>query len=196
VGYSRIYLAQHFLLDVTISLLIGTLVGLLSFYFVEQRYLNLSKLKLFNRKKGDVEPVVIDDKKRFISLFSKQRIIELVKFGMVGCSGLVIDFAITYFFKDYIRINKFAANTLGFSVAVANNYLINRFWTFKSSNERMGPQFLKFILVSIIGLAINTVCIYAMQQWGQLSFYPAKFFAIAIVFSWNYTINAFITFKK
>jgi putative flippase GtrA len=196
VGYSRIYLAQHFLLDVTVSMFIGTLVGLLSFYFVEQWFSSLPKFKFFNIKKGNVQSVVINEKKSFIDLFSRGRIIELVKFGMVGCSGLVIDFAITYFFKEYVGINKFVANTLGFSVAVANNYLINRFWTFRGSNGRMGTQFIKFLLVSIIGLGINTVCIYAMQQWGQLSFYPAKFFAIAIVFIWNYTINAFITFKK
>lgn len=34
VGYSRIYLAQHFLLDVIIGAVIGSMSGLFSFYFV------------------------------------------------------------------------------------------------------------------------------------------------------------------
>jgi membrane-associated phospholipid phosphatase len=34
VGYSRIYLAQHFLLDVIIGTVIGTAAGILSFHFV------------------------------------------------------------------------------------------------------------------------------------------------------------------
>lgn len=37
VGYSRIYLAQHFLLDVIIGALIGTASGVISFYLVQNR---------------------------------------------------------------------------------------------------------------------------------------------------------------
>lgn len=37
VGYSRIYLAQHFLLDAVVGALLGTVSGLLSFYLVQNR---------------------------------------------------------------------------------------------------------------------------------------------------------------
>lgn len=37
VGYSRIYLAQHFLLDVIAGALLGTVSGVLSFYLVQNR---------------------------------------------------------------------------------------------------------------------------------------------------------------
>ena len=37
VGYSRIYLAQHFLQDVIIGALLGTASGILSFYLVQNR---------------------------------------------------------------------------------------------------------------------------------------------------------------
>ena len=128
--------------------------------------------------------------------FSKAKIMQLIRFGVVGCSGLVIDFAITYFFKEHVGVNRFVANTLGFGAAVVNNYLINRFWTFKNSERQIAKQFLKFLMVSVIGLGINTLCIYTFQQWNHLSFYVAKFIAIVLVFMWNYTINAYVTFKK
>lgn len=133
---------------------------------------------------------------RLDHLFSKSRVTELIKFGIVGCSGLIIDFAITYFFKEYVGLNRFIANALGFAVAVTNNYFIHRFWTFKNNERRIAQQFLKFLLVSAIGLGLNTLCIYTLQEFGHLSFYAAKFIAIVLVFIWNYTINAQITFKK
>ncbi len=37
VGYSRIYLAQHFLLDVIIGALLGSLSGILAFYLAQNR---------------------------------------------------------------------------------------------------------------------------------------------------------------
>jgi putative flippase GtrA len=133
---------------------------------------------------------------RIDHFFSKSKVTQLIKFGIVGCSGLVIDFAITYFFKEYVGLNRFIANALGFGAAVTNNYFIHRFWTFKNNEKRIAQQFLKFLMVSIIGLGLNTLCIYTIQQWGHLSFYVAKFIAIVLVFIWNYTINAQITFKK
>ncbi|TKC63575.1 GtrA family protein [Pedobacter hiemivivus] len=133
---------------------------------------------------------------RIDHFFSKSKVTQLIKFGIVGCSGLVIDFAITYFFKEYLGLNRFIANALGFGAAVTNNYFIHRFWTFKNNEKRVAQQFLKFLMVSIIGLGLNTLCIYTIQQWGHLSFYVAKFIAIVLVFIWNYTVNAQITFKK
>ncbi|WEK17780.1 MAG: GtrA family protein [Candidatus Pedobacter colombiensis] len=133
---------------------------------------------------------------RIDRFLSKEKLIQLIKFGIVGCSGLVIDFAITYFFKEYVGLNRFIANALGFSAAVTNNYFIHRFWTFKSDERQIAKQFLKFLIVSVIGLGINTLCIYTIQQWTYLSFYVAKFIAILLVFMWNYTLNALVTFKK
>jgi membrane-associated phospholipid phosphatase len=37
VGYSRIYLAQHFLLDVIVGALLGTISGIVSFYLAQNR---------------------------------------------------------------------------------------------------------------------------------------------------------------
>ncbi len=45
VGYSRIYLAQHFLIDVTIGALLGCISGLLSFFLVQVKFNFISTLK-------------------------------------------------------------------------------------------------------------------------------------------------------
>ena len=126
----------------------------------------------------------------------KKKIIQLFKFGMVGLSGLLIDFSVTYFFKEHLHFNPYLANILGFCFAVVNNYLINRAWTFKSKEQAIIQQFGKFLLIAMIGLGLNTLCIYLLQQQLHLPFYLAKLIAIVIVFAWNYTINATLTFSK
>jgi len=49
VGYSRVYLAQHFLIDVTIGALLGCISGLLSFLLVQIKFnfINTLKNKLY-----------------------------------------------------------------------------------------------------------------------------------------------------
>jgi putative flippase GtrA len=121
---------------------------------------------------------------------------RILKFGVTGLLGMAIDFGVTWLCKEKIKINKYVANALGFIFAVTNNYLINRIWTFQSTNIHWGTEFSKFIVVSIIGLALNTVIIYLFhQRKNGTNFYVAKFFAIAIVFIWNFIANLMFTFR-
>ena len=41
---------------------------------------------------------------------------QFIKFCVVGGSGVFIDFGITYLCKEWLRLNKYLANSLGFSV--------------------------------------------------------------------------------
>ena len=109
---------------------------------------------------------------------------------------MAIDFGATWLFKEKIKVNKYLANAIGFSLAVTNNYLINRIWTFQSKNMHWGTEFGKFLVVSLIGLGLNTFIIYLFhQRKNGTNFYVAKFFAIVIVFVWNFLTNMLFTFK-
>jgi len=121
---------------------------------------------------------------------------RILKFGLTGLLGMGIDFAATWLFKEKIKVNKYLANTIGFTLAVFNNYLINRIWTFQSSNEHWGIEFGKFMLVSVVGLGINTTTVFLIHQRNNgANFYVAKFIAILITFIWNFLANAFFTFR-
>ncbi|MET4083454.1 putative flippase GtrA [Pedobacter sp. UYP30] len=121
---------------------------------------------------------------------------RIIKFGLTGFLGMAIDFGATWLFKEKIKINKYVANAIGFSLAVTNNYFINRIWTFQSTNPHLGTEFSKFIFVSLVGLGLNTFIIYLFHQRKDgINFYLAKFFAIVIVFVWNFLANWLFTFR-
>ncbi|WP_220273453.1 GtrA family protein [Pontibacter diazotrophicus] len=115
---------------------------------------------------------------------------------MVGFSGLVLDFGITYVAKERLRRNKYVANSLGFLVAGIINYYLNRIWTFYSNDPEIGWQFSKFLLVVLVGLLLNNFIVYLLTDRAKLNFYIAKFGAIVIVFFWNFSINYFYTFTR
>lgn len=123
------------------------------------------------------------------------KIMALIRFGITGLSGLLIDFALTWFFKDELGINKFAANGIGFCAAVISNFLINRNWTFKGNRAKAAPQFTAFLLVSVIGLLLNSSIIYVLDDQLKVNFYLSKAVAIFLVFFWNFSANYFFVFK-
>ena len=123
------------------------------------------------------------------------KFLAFLKFGITGVSGLVIDFALTWFFKDELHFNKFIANAIGFTAAVMSNYMIHRNWTFKENKSKAAPQFTAFLIVSVIGLLLNSGIILLLNNSMEVNFYISKAIAIFIVFFWNFSINYFFIFK-
>ena len=120
----------------------------------------------------------------------------LVKFGLVGFSGLVIDYALTYFIKDVLLLNSYLANIAGFTIAATSNFFLNRLWTFHNREKKLYKQFISFAGISIAGLLINTFLLYNFYELLGIPFYLSKALAIILVFIWNFSLNALFTFKK
>jgi putative flippase GtrA len=127
-------------------------------------------------------------------LFQEEVLIKFIKFGFVGLSGLVVDFGITWLFKEKFKIQKYIANGIGFSFAATSNYFLNRIWTFQSENPEIALEFSQFIFVSLIGLAINTLILWLIVTRFKFNFYLSKAFAIMVVMMWNFLANLYITF--
>lgn len=128
-------------------------------------------------------------------LFSQAFILKFLKFGVVGFSGVFIDFGITYLCKEIFKVPKYVANAIGFITAATSNYFFNRVWTFQSKNPEVMVEFTEFFIISLIGLGINTLILWILVSKFKMNFYVAKIFAIGLVTIWNFLANAFITFN-
>jgi putative flippase GtrA len=128
-------------------------------------------------------------------ILTKAFFIKFLKFGAVGFSGLIVDYGFTYLFKEVFRVQKFVANSIGFTLAATSNYFINRVWTFQSTNPDIAVEYSEFLIISMIGLVLNNLLLWVILKKFKINFYLAKFFAIAVVTIWNFLANAFITFQ-
>ena len=122
-------------------------------------------------------------------------IVKFFKYGLVGLSGVFVDFAFTWICKEIFKLNKYIANSIGFTVAASSNYILNRVWTFASKSEEIALEYSLFIGISIVGLLLNNYLIYILNDKFKLNFYLAKVFAIGAVTVWNFLANYFITFR-
>ncbi len=122
--------------------------------------------------------------------------LKIVKFGLVGLLGMVIDFFITWICKEKLRLNKYLSNSLGFSVAVVNNFFLNYYWTFNRSDNNIKVDLIRFILFALIGLGLNNLFLFLFNGKLKVPFYAAKALAICCVFAWNFTTNYFFNFHS
>ena len=136
---------------------------------------------------------------------------RFLKFATVGAIGTVVDFAIYNLLNIVFHIAPVISQAVSFSVAVVNNFLWNRHWTYPESRAKAAHhQMAQFGLVNVVGLIIRTPIIgYLENPLGTLSerigFQPATAnvmghnlalaIAIGIVMLWNYFINRYWTYN-
>jgi len=130
-----------------------------------------------------------------IDLINTDLFQKFIKFAVVGFTGLFVDFGITWLTKEKLRIPKYVANAIGFSSAATTNYFLNRIWTFESTNPEIMLEYGEFLLISLIGLLLNTLILYLVVCKLKIKFYIAKIFAIGMVTVWNFFANVLFTFN-
>ena len=128
---------------------------------------------------------------------------KFLKFGVVGASGFVIHGGLLYLLRDVVGINQFVANIIGFVAAATSNYFLNRIWTFRSHERQVGVEYLKFFLVSIVGLGINSGTLWLLSRlvpaWcsqGDWRFYILWVVAVGVTTLWNFFGNMLFTFRQ
>ncbi len=129
-----------------------------------------------------------------IQLYSADLLTKFLKFGLVGASGVLVDFGVTYLLKEKAKIHQYIANGIGFTAAATTNYFLNRLYTFHSQNPQILQEYGKFIAVSMVGLIINSVVIWFLVSKWKWNFYFAKIFAIGAATIWNFFANLLVTF--
>jgi putative flippase GtrA len=120
--------------------------------------------------------------------------LQLFKFGLVGCSGYVINLAVFAVLADNAGAHHTVAALGAFSVAVSNNFLWNRHWTFAAGDDRAGFQAIRFLVVSLAALLFNLAVLEALVVGTTLGPLPAQAIAVALAMPFNFAGNKLWTF--
>jgi putative flippase GtrA len=130
--------------------------------------------------------------------------VQLFQFGLVGASGYLVNltvFAVLtgagLFFRDGsdgLGFHYIPAAIISFCVAVTNNFLWNRHWTFDAKHGHAGFQAARFFTVSILALGINLGVLELLIQVAEVDELPAQAIAVAVAMPFNFIGNKIWTF--
>jgi dolichol-phosphate mannosyltransferase len=119
---------------------------------------------------------------------------ELVKFCVVGASGYVVNLAVYTLLLKAAGFHYVPAAIGSFLVAVTNNYLWNRTWTFRHQRGHLVLQGMRFLVVSTIALGANLVVLHLLVRAG-LGEVVAQAIAIVLVTPVNFVGNKLWSFR-
>jgi dolichol-phosphate mannosyltransferase len=119
--------------------------------------------------------------------------LQLVRFGLVGASGYAVNLAVFAACVHGLRAAPAVAATVAFLVAVTNNFLWNRGWTFRGHGGAATHQAARFLAVSLAGFGWNLVALALLIAAGLPSV-PAQAIAIATATPLTFLGNKLWTF--
>ena len=118
---------------------------------------------------------------------------QLVKFCAVGASGYVVNLAVYTVLLHAAGFHYLSAAVGSFLVAVTNNYMWNRLWTFKAQRGGVANQGMRFLIVSTLALVANLAVLHGLVTVG-LGEVVAQAIAIVLVTPVNFVGNKLWSF--
>ena len=119
---------------------------------------------------------------------------QLVKFCVVGASGYVVNLVVYTLLLRGLDFHYVPAAMGSFVVAVTNNYLWNRLWTFRRQRGPVVLQGLRFFVVSTLALGANLIVLHLLVTAG-LGEVIAQAIAIIVVTPVNFVGNKLWSFR-
>jgi putative flippase GtrA len=120
---------------------------------------------------------------------------QLAKFCVVGASGYAVNLAVYTALLKGANWDYRLAATGSFVVAVTNNYVWNRLWTFRHSRGHFAFQGMRFFLVALLAYGGNLLILTAFVELGAGEII-SQAIAIVLVTPANFVGNKLWSFRR
>ena len=121
---------------------------------------------------------------------------QLVRFSIVGGSGYVINLTVYSSLIEVTDIHYIAAAVLAFCVAVTNNFILNRHWTFRAGSGRATFQAPRFLTVSLVALGFNLLVLELLVGVIGVGKIPGQAAAVLAATPLNFIGNKLWSFRE
>jgi putative flippase GtrA len=121
--------------------------------------------------------------------------LQLVRFGLVGGVGFVVNLAVYTLFVHSVGVDYRAASVIAWLVAVANNFVLNRHWTFDARDGQARFQAMRFLVVSLVAEVFSLLLLTLFVEGAGIAKVPAQALAVAGSMPLNFLGNKLWSFR-
>lgn len=134
---------------------------------------------------------------------------EFIKYGAVGVVGLVIEWGAYFLLRDMLGFNYLVAHIVGSILAITNNFALNSYFTFKTT-DKLKRRAIYYFGIAGVGLICSSTLLPIFVRlinivWANIELFTlgeksiqniAKLMATVIVTLLQFFLNKYFTFKK
>ena len=124
---------------------------------------------------------------------------RLIKFGIVGASGVGVNVGCLYLLTEYAGIPYFIASIIAIELSILSNFTVNLLWTWRDRSKE-GSLWTKMVRYHIGAGATaflgNYLILIALTELLGMHYMVSNLIGIAVGTFSNFLVNDLWTFKK
>jgi putative flippase GtrA len=121
--------------------------------------------------------------------------LQLVRFGVVGVIGFIVNLGVYAVFVHPVGVDYRVASVAAWLVAVLNNFVLNRLWTFDARDGLARFQALRFLIVSLVAEGFSLLLLTLFVQDVGIDKVAAQAMAVAASMPLNFLGNKLWSFR-
>lgn len=112
---------------------------------------------------------------------------QALKYFFVGGGCTILDFAILFILTHFFSLNYLISSIISFMSGTVLNYALCTIWIFRIRViQKRFHEFLYYMIITGIGLGINTLLIWSFTEFIGLYYLISKLFATFVTYWWNF----------
>lgn len=117
----------------------------------------------------------------------------LVRYTAAGSLAVGVHYLVLILLVERAAMDATLSSSCGFLFGLIVNYLLQYYWTFRSSGSH-AKRFPLFAGVAVVMLGLNAAIFWALHERFEINYLLAQAFAIGVVFLLNFLVNSLYTF--
>ncbi len=102
---------------------------------------------------------------------------------MIGAVATLVDVSIGTFLLSVVGLPTLQADVLALAVGTTLNFLAHRYFAFREKNPKLADPAVRWILVTLVQVAVHGQLVTMLRDWWGVPFVPAKMAADLLVFT-------------
>ena len=119
---------------------------------------------------------------------------QVIRFCVVGALSAGLNVAIIIFLTEVFRFHYLVSIVACFVLVTLCGFVMNRGWTFGVTGPGKGTQFLRYMMIAGLGVAITLIFSMVMVRAG-LPYYGAAYGAAIILAPYNFFAHRYLSFR-
>lgn len=120
---------------------------------------------------------------------------QFIRYLITGFSTFTLEFLLFFSMYKLLSINELISNSVAITIIFWFNFLMNRFWSFKSK-EKIIRQLMLYGILFVFNIGISNLFIYAALSIFYISPLISKILIMGIIVMWNFVLYKTVIYKK
>lgn len=122
--------------------------------------------------------------------------LQFIRFGLVGACVSGMHLVFVFFLTDIVGVWYLYSTVISYVLVTCMNFFLQKFYVMRHMDmSETHIQFVKYILLAVLCLGLNTLGMYTLVEWAHIPYLYAQVVVIGLVAAFTFFVSRSYIFR-